>query len=254
MKSTLRIVFITLAIIPLFLYGQTTFIPVLTEGKSWEVATFNIDNDYIPVDTTGYYSIIVGGDTIVNDLTCKKIEIVPKSGNKSAITAVAYEENGKVWNIREDGVMELLYDINLHQYDFIEPGFVVTEDYIHVNGVKRKRLCVDSGIDSNSEYGSQYYHVVEGIGISTNHWIFMSHINNEYAVMLSCSENGEVIFTKEDFTSTPSAIDAVATVKTVSSVRYYNLAGMESAEPREGVSIKVTTYTDGTRKCEKVVR
>ena len=37
------------------------------------------------------------------------------------------------------------------------------------------------------------------------------------------------------------------------SVRYYNLNGVESTEPRQGVNIKVTTYSDGTRQSEKVV-
>ena len=33
----------------------------------------------------------------------------------------------------------------------------------------------------------------------------------------------------------------------------YNLTGVESAEPQQGINIKVTTYSDGTRKSEKVV-
>jgi hypothetical protein len=35
---------------------------------------------------------------------------------------------------------------------------------------------------------------------------------------------------------------------------YYNLAGVESAEPFKGVNIKVTTYCDGTRSSEKVLK
>ena len=42
--------------------------------------------------------------------------------------------------------------------------------------------------------------------------------------------------------------------KSVESVRYYNLAGVESAEPQQGVNIKVTTYSDGTRSSEKVIK
>ena len=51
-----------------------------------------------------------------------------------------------------------------------------------------------------------------------------------------------------------SAITTVAGDKQVKSVRYYNLTGVESAEPVKGVNIKVTTYSDGTRKSEKMVR
>ena len=43
--------------------------------------------------------------------------------------------------------------------------------------------------------------------------------------------------------------------KTVESVKYYNLAGVESAEPFSGINIVVTRYTDGTTtSAKKVVR
>ncbi len=41
--------------------------------------------------------------------------------------------------------------------------------------------------------------------------------------------------------------------KTVKSVTYYNLAGVASANPVSGVGIKVTTFTDGSSKAEKVI-
>ncbi len=42
--------------------------------------------------------------------------------------------------------------------------------------------------------------------------------------------------------------------KTIKSVRYYNIAGMESENPFEGVNIKVTTYNDGTNSTCKVIK
>jgi len=44
------------------------------------------------------------------------------------------------------------------------------------------------------------------------------------------------------------------TGKTVAGVKYYNLAGMESDRPFEGVNIIVTTYTDGSRSSAKVLK
>jgi len=41
--------------------------------------------------------------------------------------------------------------------------------------------------------------------------------------------------------------------KTVANVRYFNVAGQEMAQP-EGMTIKVTTYTDGTSNAVKVVK
>lgn len=42
--------------------------------------------------------------------------------------------------------------------------------------------------------------------------------------------------------------------KTVNSVKYYNIAGMESNVPFEGVNIEVTTYNDGTTHTSKVIK
>lgn len=42
--------------------------------------------------------------------------------------------------------------------------------------------------------------------------------------------------------------------KTISSVKYFNIAGMQSDVPFEGVNIKVTTYNDGTTMTCKVLK
>lgn len=43
-------------------------------------------------------------------------------------------------------------------------------------------------------------------------------------------------------------------IKQVESVRYYNVMGMESKQPFEGINIVVTRYTDGTTSTMKVIR
>ena len=51
-----------------------------------------------------------------------------------------------------------------------------------------------------------------------------------------------------------SGVDNVTTAKEVSSVKYINLAGVESAQPFDGVNVVVTTYTDGSKATSKVVK
>ena len=51
-----------------------------------------------------------------------------------------------------------------------------------------------------------------------------------------------------------TAVNNVTTAKAVKSVKYYNVAGMESAEPFNGVNIVVTNYTDGTKSTSKVIK
>lgn len=48
--------------------------------------------------------------------------------------------------------------------------------------------------------------------------------------------------------------DINATTKTVRQVRYYNLAGIESTEPFDGINVVVTTYTDGSKSTAKILK
>lgn len=182
--------------------AETIYLPVLSNGKTWEVATFNRYDWFNEIsDMTGHYNVLVAGDTIVNGLDCKKIEIVQTDGQCKTMTVMAREENGKVWKVKEDGSQFLLFDVGLKRLDPVEAGFVVDDDVICVNGVSRKRLKIDSGVDfADGEY---YYYVVEGVGVSKDEWISDGGLEiageGEYCRMLSCSENGEVIFTVSDF-------------------------------------------------------
>lgn len=50
------------------------------------------------------------------------------------------------------------------------------------------------------------------------------------------------------------AVNDVNASRTVVSTRYFNVAGIESSKPFDGVNIVVNTYTDGTTKVTKVVK
>ena len=51
-----------------------------------------------------------------------------------------------------------------------------------------------------------------------------------------------------------SAINVVETSKNVASVKYFNLQGIESATPFDGVNIMVRTYEDGSKDSVKFVK
>ena len=51
-----------------------------------------------------------------------------------------------------------------------------------------------------------------------------------------------------------TGIDNLVTNKEVKSVSYYNLQGISSSEPFKGFNIRVTTYNDGTRTTDKILR
>lgn len=55
-------------------------------------------------------------------------------------------------------------------------------------------------------------------------------------------------------TKTQTGVSDVNATKTVAGVQYVNLAGQVSAQPFEGVNIKVVSYTDGSKKAVKVIK
>ena len=48
-----------------------------------------------------------------------------------------------------------------------------------------------------------------------------------------------------------TAVNELANGKTVARVDYFNLTGQQVDTPESGVTLVVTTYTDGTRTIEK---
>ena len=178
-------------------------------------------------------------------------------------------------------------------YDFNNPLFLMIEDPQFTdffNGYDISEIEEEIGgsirkgylLSGNSTLTGETIKIVEGIGIDCLYGDLLvpyrdfttggnspaikskvddiAELMGDTMVGLSAVyENGQLVYKGQLYEEAQKLksfdpIDAVATVKTVSSVRYYNLAGVESAEPLDGVSIKVTTYADGTRKCEKVVR
>ena len=66
------------------------------------------------------------------------------------------------------------------------------------------------------------------------------------------SQPGGVFFPIEE-NQWPTAVDEMMAGKTVSNVRYFNMAGQEMQEAN-GLTIVVTTYTDGTKSAVKVMK
>ena len=51
-----------------------------------------------------------------------------------------------------------------------------------------------------------------------------------------------------------AGVEGVVADKEVASVKYFNLAGIESDEPFDGMNVVITTYTDGSQNIEKLVK
>lgn len=58
----------------------------------------------------------------------------------------------------------------------------------------------------------------------------------------------------EEGNSTFTKIEAIAANKEIKLVRYYNIAGIESNKPFDGINVVVTTYSDGSKSVAKILR
>lgn len=75
---------------------------------------------------------------------------------------------------------------------------------------------------------------------------------DKFSCMVSAYDLG--FQAKETGSSGPAAVEDVDVEKTVTSVLYYNLQGVASIEPFDGVNIVVTSYSDGSKKANKILR
>ena len=62
-----------------------------------------------------------------------------------------------------------------------------------------------------------------------------------------------MMFNRAELWGSSNVVENLAK-KTVNNVKYYNVAGMESNVPFEGINIQVTTYNDGTTSTSKVIK
>lgn len=194
---------IMLLLSAVYTFGQAqTYLPVLVDGRMCKLSY--AENGVYQDIPNAYMTITVEGDTIVNGKNCKKL-IVEHSPLIPVVYPkyiVAYEKDGKLYWIDKEGKDNLVMDMNLHELDYCDEdylSFVVVEDFVIVDGVKRKRLVIDSGA-SNGKYECCYY-MVEGIGLSKDEFVYTGLNGRGYFHrMLACYDNGKCIFSALDFT------------------------------------------------------
>jgi flagellum-specific peptidoglycan hydrolase FlgJ len=49
-------------------------------------------------------------------------------------------------------------------------------------------------------------------------------------------------------------VKQVETSKNIARNKFYNVQGIETAQPQKGVNIQVTEYTDGSKKTVKILK
>lgn len=88
------------------------------------------------------------------------------------------------------------------------------------------------------------------------HYPFDRYLTNYYVLcnLINTRLYNSKVFDVQMIMQQLTGIDNVQTNREVKSVSYYNLQGICSKEPFKGFNIRITTYSDGTRTSEKVIK
>ena len=126
-------------------------------------------------------------------------------------------------------------------------------------------MVFDAEDDDNCTMGTDYAPFYssgirnKGMSYTSNTVSFNDYAQGENfpdaTAMLGCGTNVELPVTGIGYTyeNTPTGVTEIAQGKTVAGVRYFNIDGKEMMQP-QGLTIAVTTYSDGTTKTEKIMK
>ena len=177
--------------------------PMLKVGKVWSL-------NYI--SSFGSYNICLSivGDTIVDGEQCyRTASLMTDLGSGKIISqsvgGAFLEKDRKVYR-KIGNVWQLLYDFTLQKGDVRNLGNytkqeVIATDEIFVNGEAYQRLTLKESYDYNGDSATAIGYWVEGIGssrgfLNPSDWTALGTYGSHLA---SCYEDGECIFTADDF-------------------------------------------------------
>lgn len=212
--------------------------PMLTDGKEWHcfrrVALSDVDWD---PNGEWTYTIKVVGDSLINGVAYKKMcreytQDVP-SGESRCTYFAAIEKDRKVYSYHEEG--DVLYlDFSLHEGDCVtgNPEFVVTNEETFEAKNRQYRRLVLSGFVWVEGIGCRNaFEIIPEMGIE----LAPPYILEDY--MVECYDNGELIFTKDDFYNTTTGIENV-TAEDQKNADVYSISGVKIAKPEKGMYIQ----------------
>lgn len=228
---------IVLCLITLSTFAQE-YRPMLTDGKEWHcfrrVALSDVDWD---PNGEWTYTIKVVGDSVINGVAYKKMcreytQDVP-SGEGRCTYFAAIEKDRKVYSYHEEG--DVLYlDFSLHKGDCVTdyPEFVVTNEETFEAKNRTYRRLVLSGFVWVEGIGCRNaFEIIPEMGIE----LAPPYILEDY--MVECYDNGELIFTQDDFYNTTTGIESVTTEDPKRYTRQRS-SGVKIAKPEKGMYIQ----------------
>lgn len=178
--------------------------------------------------------------------------IIPKRDNAKVYISTPVTVDGVTLQSSDDNSY-LIYDDEGDAYFYLRGTSVLTvsvEDGYQITQIEMVRTTANyaNRIQTNvGEYSEPNTRNGLWTGASQSVEFSIKETATTKAVMID-----KLTVTYEEAPAT--AINDIATGKAIKSVRYYNLQGVQSAEPFEGMNIVVTEMTDGSKTATKVIK
>ena len=243
-----RIFLILACIFALCAYAQDGYRKMLTDGKVWNNEDIYL-NYMTGVEYRCGFSDSVCGDTLIDNLVCKKLRCVYKDSipintgfgdprfdpPPAPYNYVMYEEGTKVYYVKgmdENGEITLLpiFDFSFNIGDDVGGVPVEKIDTINTKGFEYRRLIFNRPLTD----GKMCW--VEGIGGNTNLYLSPFNFNSFYRgfEMLSCYQDDVCIFERDDFYTKPSTIVGIGKSVSPKNGKIHDVAGRRITVPRKG--------------------
>ena len=211
----------------------------------------------------------VNGDNTINIADINEvIQIILGSGTRAQVqvnTSDLLHISNLTLRPGETGTMHVTVDNAVH-YSGLQCDIVLPDGLTLVNVSATGGSMVETGELSTATSRAVTYSMSQKTFVGEGHDVLTLTVRADAAL----ASESQVVLTDvvladvqgrawyaQDCTAMVSNASGIndlnATGKQVASVRYYNVAGQEMATP-EGLTIQVTTYTDGTRSATRLVK
>ena len=156
--------------------GGHDYEPFLVEGKTWLYHEYNVNLGGERTSDINEITYTVLGDTLVEELDCKKIRYYNK-GEQKISTGVAYEKDKKVYSVNQTGDTTLIFDFDMNVGDTLlqmtmDEYSEITEvtgliDF-HNNGNQYQGIVLETFYETNGRLTevSPYDTLIVGVGYS----------------------------------------------------------------------------------------
>lgn len=185
--------------------AQDGTLPMLEEGRVWNDVALHpgVNTEYtnffgMPCEGIPH-QYVIRGDSVVNGKTYKKL-----CREDWALPMLMRQEGSRIYKWISNSTEELAYDFGCEERDtiyFDDLAVLVVDkvDVVRVNGTDRRRLKINwiSGFYEDELFVDIW---IEGIGgATTSPCLFNSWASSSSGMMQSCIQDGEVLFSWDDF-------------------------------------------------------